>query len=130
MASTGTYRALWKDARDPRSLLVWKDARDPRSLLVRVYGAVDLTCAFVVGALSGAGGLVCSTRSALICVTCFANVAHAAVVRPATGPLDNALSVTRVPGGAGRVHRRLDAVLPRRRDEGGAVSRERDEADP
>ena len=73
---------------------LWKESRDPLSALVRVYGALDLTCAFFVGALSGLGGLSCATRGALICATCFVNFAHAALVRPAARRLDNALSAT------------------------------------
>ena len=77
--------SAWTLAAHHRAL--WKEARDPRSALVRVYGAVDLACAFAVGALSGAGGLACSTRGVLICVACLVNLAHAALVRPAARPL-------------------------------------------
>mgnify|MGYP001618141280 CR=1 FL=1 len=78
----------------PHHHSLWKDARDQRSPLVRVYGAVDLMCAFVVGVLSGAGGLACATRGVLICATLLVNLAHAALVRPASRPLDNVLGVT------------------------------------
>ena len=61
---------------------------------MRIYGAVDLTCAFLVGVLSGAGGLACATRGALICAACFVNLAHVALVGPAARPLDNALGAT------------------------------------
>mgnify|MGYP001580975421 FL=1 len=84
--------SAWGLAGHHRSL--WEDARDQKSKLVRVYGAVDLACAFSVGVLSGAGGLACATRGALICAACLVNLAHAALVRPATQLLDNALSVT------------------------------------
>ena len=74
--------------------VLWKDARDLRSGLVRVYGAVDLMCAFLIGALSGARGLVCATRGWLMCAACFVNLAHAGLVRPVAGRLDNALAAT------------------------------------
>lgn len=58
---------------------------------MRIYGAVDFVCAFVVGGLSGAAGLSCTTRGALICAACLVNLAHAALVRPAARALDNVL---------------------------------------
>ena len=73
---------------------LWKDARDPRSVIVRVYGAVDLACAFAVGIVSGAGGLSCDTRGGLICAACLTNFAYTVLMRPAVAPVDNALGAT------------------------------------
>ena len=84
--------SAWVLASHHRAL--WKNARDPRSPLVRVYGVVDLACAFFVGVVSGAGGLACATQGALTCAACLVNFAHAALVRPATRPLENALAAT------------------------------------
>ena len=83
--------SAWSLAAHHRAL--WKEARDPGSALVRIYGAVDLASAFAVGTLSGAGGLTCTTRGALMCAACLVNLAHAVLVRPAVRPLDNALAV-------------------------------------
>ena len=84
--------SAWGLATHHRAL--WMDARNPRSGLVRIYGGVDLACAFAVGALSGAGGLACATRGALTCAACLVNFAYAVLVRPVVTRLDNALGAT------------------------------------
>mgnify|MGYP001607805153 FL=1 len=76
------HRPLWKDS-----------CNASEAAVTRIYSIVDLTCAFLIAALSGARGLSCVTQGALICGVCFVNLAYAVIVRPAANPLDNVFNV-------------------------------------
>ena len=86
-----TTHSVWKLAEHHRPL--WKDARDPLQPYLRIYGIVDFTSAFIVGVLTGTRGMPCSAQSALICLSCFANFAYTALLRPEAVAFDNGMNI-------------------------------------
>lgn len=82
--------STWKLAAHHEPL--WHEARDVTAVFVRMYGVVDLACAFIVAAVTGLRMKDCTTQAVVICVTCFANFAYTVVMRPERATPDNVVN--------------------------------------